>query len=159
MKGQIFILASLAIAVAIFLSIPRFQQEIYFPNIEALQLENIAAQYNKWIAYASIEDYDILSFGNYVKQNFDNLEFIYLLAENKTLKIANFFDTEINCSVNGKNFTIPRNSSKETLFLGKIVFNSSFANFSYVPRNNYSGAIFLISNKGIVKSKLLKIFK
>jgi hypothetical protein len=159
MKGQIFILATLAITLAIFFTIPKFQQEIYLPNIDMSQLENIATQYNKWIAYASIESYNILDFGNFVKQNYPNLEFIYLLAENQNLKIVNFFDNEINCSVNGENFIIAQNSYGETSFSDEIIFNSSFANFTYTPKNIYSGVIFLRTDKGIVKLELLKIFK
>jgi hypothetical protein len=159
MKGQIFILAALAITLAFFFVIPKFQQEIYLPDIDTSQLENIAMQYNKWVAYTSIDNYNILDFGDFVKQNYPHLEFVYLLAENQDLKIANFFDKDLNVSVNGHVFLIKQNSYNETTFVDKIIFNSEFTNFTYIPENNYSGAIFLRVNKGIVKVQLLKIFK
>ena len=159
MKGQVFILAALAVAFAIFFAIPKFQEEIYLPKIDNAQLENIATQYNKWIAYTSIENYNILDFGNFVKQNYSYLEFIYLLTENKNVKIANYFDNPITCTINDQNLSISPNSYEEITFTNKIIFNSSFINFSYTPKNDYSGAIFLRMNSGVVKLELLKIFK
>lgn len=159
MKGQIFIFTAIAITLALFFALPDFQQEIYLPDTNLYQLENIAKQYNNWIAYLSINNYNILDFGNFVRDNYSNLEFIYLLTENKTYKIANFFGNNLNITINDKNFIINTSSFKESYFQNEIDLTSNFLNFTYIPENNYSGAIFLRINKGTVKLELLKIFK
>lgn len=159
MKGQIFILGALAITLAFFFAIPKFQQQIYLPDLDLSQLENIAKQYNKWIAYASIESYNILDFGEVVKDNYPNLEFVYLLSENQALKIVNFFDYNLSVTINGENLTLKPFSYEQTNFQEEINFTSNFVNFSYKPNHTYSGAIFLRINKGITELTLLKIFK
>ena len=160
MKGQIFVLGAIAVVVTLYLVMPNIHSEIYLPNTDYSLLENIAKEYNYWIAYSSVEGtYDILDFGNFVKENYPNLEFFYLFAEENNLKVANFFDSKINFSINGKDFSLKQNKSVSTGFSGNINFNSEFKNFTYNPENKYSGAIFLMLDKEISKLQVLKIFK
>jgi len=159
-KGQIFILSALGVVVALFLIMPNLQREIYLPSTDYSLLNNIAKEYNYWIAYSSLEEnYNILDFGTFVKEHYPNLEFFYLLADSKNIKVANFFDTKINFSINNKKFSLEQNNSVEMNFSDEINFSSNCKNFSYIPKNKFSGAIFLRIDKGISKIQLLKIFE
>ncbi|MCK4730025.1 MAG: hypothetical protein KAT28_01780 [Candidatus Aenigmarchaeota archaeon] len=160
MKGQIFILGAMGIVIALLMIIPTIQKEIYLPNTDNSVLKNIAVEYNYWIAYSSLEGtYNILDFGTFIKENYPNLEFFYLFAEGNNLQIANFFDAEIEFSLNGNDFFIEPNQSTETSFSGELDFSSEYRNFRYNPENEFSGAIFLRVDKGIAKIQLLEIFK
>ncbi len=160
MKGQIFILGAMGVVVALFIVIPTIQKEIYLPNTDNSMLKNIAKEYNYWIAYSSIEgNYNILDFGRFIKENYPNIEFFYLFTEGNNLKVANFFDSKMEFSVNGDDFFINPNQSTETSFSGEIDFSSEHRDFKYTPKNEFSGAIFLRIDKGIAKIQLLKIFK
>jgi hypothetical protein len=159
-KGQIFVLGAIGLVVALFLITPNLQKEIYLPSTDYSQLKNIAKEYNYWIAYSSLEEnYNILDFGSFVKENYPNLEFFYLLAEEDNLKVANFFDNGINFSINGRDFSLEQNNFVSTGFSRNINFSSEYKNFNYSPKNKFSGAIFLRIDKGISKLQLLKIFE
>ena len=160
MKGQIFILGAVGIAVALFMIIPAIQKEIYLPNTDNSMLKNIAGEYNYWIAYSSLKgNYNLLDFGEFVKKNYPNIEFFYIFTEGNDLKVANFFDAEIEFSVNDNDFSIEPNQSIETSFSDEIDFSSEYRNFKYIPKNEFSGAIFLKIDKGIAKIQLFKIFE
>ncbi len=160
MKGQIFILGALSIVVTLFLLIPNLQKEIYLPNVDDSLLENIAKEYNYWIAYSSLEEnYNILDFGSFVKEHYPNLEFFYLLTDDNDVKVANFFDSKINFKINGEDFFLEQNNSAETSFSKEINFFSEYKNFSYIPENKFSGAIFLRIDKEFSELQLLKVLE
>ncbi len=160
MKGQIFVLGAIGLIVALFLTTSNLQKEIYLPKVDEPLLENIAKEYNYWIAYSSIEgNYNLLNFGNFVKENYPTIEFFYLLAEEDNLKVANFFDSGINFKINGKDFSLNKNDSVNCNFSGKINFSSKYKNFTYKPKNRFSGAIFFRIDKEITKPQLLKVFE
>ncbi len=150
----------MGIVLALLMIIPTIQKEIYLPNTDNSMLKNIAGEYNYWIAYSSLEGtYDILDFGIFVKENYPNLEFFYLFTESNNLKVVNFFDEEIEFSVDNDDFSIEPNQSIETFFSGELDFSSEYRNFKYTPENEFSGAIYLRIDKGIAKIQLLEIFE
>ena len=158
MKGQIFILGALAITLAFFFAIPAFQQEIYLPDTDLSQLENIAYEYNKWIAYSSIDVYNPLDFGEFVNKTYSGLDFFYILAVNQSLHVANFFNDNLSMKINGENISVLKGSLEQISFQNEINFSSEFVNFTYIPNHSYSGVIFLRSDKGVSMLELLKIY-
>jgi hypothetical protein len=144
MKGQIFILRSIVLAIAIFTLLPMLQDELYLPKADSSALENIASEYNNWIAQVSIsDDYNPQAFGQFVKGEYPYVDFFYILADKDRVYAANFFDGPTDFSINGNEFSIAANSSVATTFHGNIIFQSEYKNFTYEPKNDFSGAIFL----------------
>ncbi len=159
MKGQIFILGAIAITLAFFLAIPSFQQEIYLPDTDYSQMENIAKQFNKWLAYTSIQTYNSMDFGEFVKETYPSLNFFYLFAVNQNLHVVNFFNDNLSVEINGENVSVVKGSSEQITFQDEINFTSEFINFSYTPNHSYNGIIFLKSNRGISQLELLRIYE
>lgn len=159
MKGQVFILGVISLIMALFFVLPSLQKEVYVPQTKVHMLENIAEGYNYWISYSSLEeDYKILDFGNFVKNNYPELEFFYILDDEEDTLVANFFDLPINFTLNGKSYNLESNGYIKIDSESEIIFSSQMKNFTYEPRNSFSGAIFIELDNDISNEKLLRIF-
>lgn len=162
MKGQIFVLGAVALVIAIFALLPNLQGSLFLPEADTSLLENIATEYNYWISQVSVSDsYDPMAFGGFVKKEYPYVSFFYVLADEKQghIFIANFFDEPLNFSVNGKGFLVAPNSSVKASFEGTITLYSGKRNFTYSPKNDFSGAIFLESGSSASRVRLLKKFE
>lgn len=160
MKGQVFILGALTLVIAMFVFLPVLQEELYLPEADSPALDNIATQYNYWISYSSIdENYNPLAFGKIVKQNYPFVEFFYVLADGEKVYVANFLDSSLNVSINGKEILTQPSSFDYTTFHGNLTFSSDYWNFSYEPKNKFSGAIFLRLNSPSVRLSEKRIFR
>jgi hypothetical protein len=160
MKGQIFILGAVALAIAMFALLPMLQNELYLPKADSPALENIATEYNYWISGVSISDkYDPLAFGRFVKMEYPYVEFFYVLTDKDKVYPSNFFDNSFNASINGRGFLIEPNSSIDMTFHGNITFQSEYRNFSYEPKNDFSGAIFLRIKNSQVELREYRVFR
>lgn len=144
MKGQIFILGALTLALAMLMFLPSVQKELYLPDLDNSVLENIAGQYNYWLSYSSTDKtYDPMAFGRFVKENYPYVEVFYVLKDGDKVYMANFLSEPLNASINGKDFLIEPNSVDNSTAHGNITFQSDYRNFTYKPENSFSGAIFL----------------
>lgn len=162
MKGQIFVLGAVALVIAFVAFLPSLQSELFLPEADTTLLENIAKEYNYWIARVSVSDsYEHMAFGSFVKKEYPYMDFFYVLADEKAghIYIANFFGEPVDFSVNGKEFSVGPNSSAKAGFNDPIILSSGLRNFTYSPKNDFSGAIFLESGSSVSKVRLLKVFE
>jgi len=162
MKGQIFVLGAVALALALFAFIPVLQNNPFLPKADTSLPENLATECNYWISQVSVsESYDPMAFGSFVKKEYPYVDFFYVLADEKQdhIYIANFFDEPLNFSLNGKGFLVAPNSSAKASFEGTITLYSGKRNFTYSPKNDFSGAIFLESGSSVSRVRLLKVFE
>jgi len=165
MKGQIFLLGAISVALALFLLAPGMQKEIFLPKTDTYILENIALEYNYWLSYLSLEDegdYEPESFGRFVKENYPHLELYYIIyprGEN-AIYFANFFDETLIFSLEGQDYPALPNEAQTALKLtGRADISVLGREFSILPKSRFSGAIFISSGSPMAKAEILKIFE
>ncbi|MGC9310499.1 MAG: hypothetical protein ACP5E4_02115, partial [Candidatus Aenigmatarchaeota archaeon] len=145
MRGQIFVLGALSVFVALFVLASGMQESLFLPPPNTGPLDNLATEYNYWLAYVSMEgeEHDPLAFGRAVKQSYPYVGFFYVLADEgeNGLYFANFFNEDLNVSLNGRNFEVLPNSTVRTRVEGEVSVLSDFKNFTYRPESSISGAI------------------
>ncbi|OYT43121.1 MAG: hypothetical protein B6U88_01810 [Candidatus Aenigmarchaeota archaeon ex4484_56] len=159
MKGQIFILISVSVLISVFFLLSEIHSTLYLPPVSDYSLQNIAKEYNYLLAY-SVEDsyYEIksncINFCKFIKNNYPDIELFCLWTRGTNTGIANFFDTNLSFYFNGNKFELGQNDSVD--LSGTNINFSSVVNFTYSPKSEVSGVIYLINNQ---KIKLLKIYK
>ncbi|MBN2094929.1 MAG: hypothetical protein JW727_02680 [Candidatus Aenigmarchaeota archaeon] len=160
MRGQTFVLGAISLALSFLLLMPAVQKDLYLPTLGEESLQNVAGSYNSWIAYQSLEGIgETSSFGRFVKGEYPHLEIFYVLADGKTLSLANFFDSTRSVSLEGGEVLLDSGEVKRFSCGKSVSMTFEGRNISYEPQSALSGAIFISGGLEGARLEILRIYK